>query len=81
MQGWRSRLGRLGRVHAFDYPYMQRGRRAPDHLPVLLEAHREALAEARPGHRGPVILAGKSMDARVAAAVERFVEGRPGAQS
>src|SRR6266511_4241867 len=65
MAAWAERLGTLGDVIRFDYPYMRAGRRSPDRLPVLLEAHRGALATARAGRRGPVVLAGKSMGARV----------------
>ncbi|MCO4744498.1 MAG: dienelactone hydrolase family protein [Proteobacteria bacterium] len=64
MQAWATRLGTLGRVVPFDYPYMAKGRRAPDRLPKLIEAHRERLAaERREGER--VVLAGKSMGSRV----------------
>jgi predicted alpha/beta-hydrolase family hydrolase len=76
MTAWAARLGALGEVVRFDYPYMERAkrarpgeraRRAPDRLPVLLEAHRQALAAARAAAgRTPVVLAGKSMGARVA---------------
>lgn len=65
MLGWRDRLQTLGKVIAFDYPYMQAGRRSPDRLPKLIEAHRAALASARRRHRGPVVLIGKSMGSRV----------------
>jgi predicted alpha/beta-hydrolase family hydrolase len=67
MQGWAGRLGELGKVVPFDYPYMQKGRKAPDRLPKLIEAHREALAAARRrfAKRDRVILCGKSMGSRV----------------
>ena len=65
MSAWAERLGTLGDVVRFDYPYMRAGRRSPDRLSVLVEAHREALAAARAGRRGPVVLAGKSMGSRV----------------
>lgn len=65
MTAWAERLGDLGRVVPFDYPYMRAGRRSPDKLPVLVAAHREALAAARARGDGPVVLAGKSMGARV----------------
>jgi hypothetical protein len=64
MTAWAERLGTLGRVVRFDYPYMRAGRRGPDRLPVLVEAHRAALAEAGPP-AGPIVLAGKSMGSRV----------------
>jgi uncharacterized protein len=65
MQGWAAGLGALGRVVALDYPYAREGRKRPDPLPKLVAAHREALAAARAGHSGPVVLAGKSMGGRV----------------
>lgn len=67
MRRWAERLGTLGDVVTFDYPYMKAGRRAPDRLPVLIEAHRAALDEARGRHDAlrPVVLAGKSMGSRV----------------
>lgn len=65
MRSWAERLETLGRVVAFDYPYMAAGRRTPDRLPALIDAHRMALGAARQGHPGPVILIGKSMGGRV----------------
>jgi uncharacterized protein len=66
MQDWAARLATLGVVEAFDYPYMQGKRRAPDPQPVLVRAHLAAIeqAEARhPDHE--LILIGKSMGARM----------------
>ncbi len=65
MRAWARRLEALGEVFTFDYPYMLAGRRRPDPPPVLLEAHRTALAAARVGRDGPVVLAGKSMGSRI----------------
>jgi len=65
MSAWAERLGTLGDVVRLDYPYVLAGRRSPDRLPVLVEAHRAALAAARAGRSGPVVLAGKSMGSRV----------------
>jgi predicted alpha/beta-hydrolase family hydrolase len=65
MAAWARRLAALGEVVRFDYPYMRSGRRSPDRLPVLIEAHRAALAEARGRHPGPAVLVGKSMGGRV----------------
>ncbi len=67
MMAWRKRLETLGDVAAFDYPYMRAGRKSPDRAPVLIAAHREALAAAAgdlaPGR--PVFLIGKSMGGRM----------------
>jgi predicted alpha/beta-hydrolase family hydrolase len=64
MQRWSERLESVGSVVTLDYPYMKAGRRSPDPLPKLIDAHREALREARAGH-DVVVLAGKSMGGRV----------------
>lgn len=75
MTAWAERLGTLGPVTRFDYPYVLAGRKRPDRLPVLLEAHRDAL-RALPGD-GPVFLVGKSMGSRVGChlALEEDVAG------
>lgn len=67
MRGWRDRLATLGAVETLDYPYRLAGRKAPDKLPVLVAAHRQALAAARAAHpdAGAVVLVGKSMGGRV----------------
>jgi uncharacterized protein len=77
MIAWRDRLRTLGDVTTFDYPYMRAGRRMPDRLPALIEAHRQALAAARASSAGPVFLAGKSMGGRVGChlALEERVAG------
>jgi predicted alpha/beta-hydrolase family hydrolase len=77
MRGWRDRLATLGDVTAFDYPYMRAGRKAPDKPPVLLEAHREALAAVRGKAAGPIYLIGKSMGGRIGChlALEQEVAG------
>jgi predicted alpha/beta-hydrolase family hydrolase len=81
MRAWAGRLGELGEVVTFDYPYMQAGRKAPDRLPALVAAHAAALddARARLGRERPVVLAGKSMGSRVGChlAVERAAAGDP----
>ena len=67
MQGWTRRLSTLGHVRPFDYPYMRAGRKAPDRLPKLIDAHRQELAAARaefPKSKG-IFLIGKSMGSRV----------------
>ncbi|PKN54785.1 MAG: alpha/beta hydrolase [Deltaproteobacteria bacterium HGW-Deltaproteobacteria-14] len=65
MRGWAARLGALGAVTPFDYPYMAAGRRAPDRLPKLIAAHRDALAALRSAGDGPIVLIGKSLGSRV----------------
>tara|TARA_R110002072_G_scaffold174198_5_gene329141 strand:- start:488 stop:1090 length:603 start_codon:yes stop_codon:yes gene_type:complete len=66
MDAWAAALESLGTVVRFDYPYMAAGRKAPDRLPKLLVAHREALAAAEAKHRPQrVVLIGKSMGSRV----------------
>jgi uncharacterized protein len=65
MQRWAKLLATIGVVSTFDYPYMIEGRKRPDPLPKLIAAHGKALAEARQSHRGPIVLIGKSLGARV----------------
>jgi len=66
MQNWKDRLSEIGDVEAFDYDYMQEGRKRPDPLPQLVAAHREALSKARERHpSGTTILIGKSMGGRI----------------
>jgi predicted alpha/beta-hydrolase family hydrolase len=65
MQAQQRRLATLGRVETFDYPYQVAGRKLPDRLPVLIEAHARALEAASAGHAGPKVLVGKSMGGRV----------------
>jgi uncharacterized protein len=65
MLRWAKRLTTIGNVVAFDYPYLAEGRKRPDPLPKLIEAHRAALEKARQSHAGPVVLIGKSMGGRI----------------
>ena len=65
MRGWASRLSTLGTTVAFDYPYMKSGKKTPDRPPALIAAHRQAIADARARHDGPLVLAGKSMGGRI----------------
>jgi predicted alpha/beta-hydrolase family hydrolase len=65
MKRWAALLGSIGDVVTFDYPYLAEGRKRPDPLPKLIEAHRTALEKARQAHEGPVVLIGKSMGGRV----------------
>jgi uncharacterized protein len=76
MKQWAARLATLGAVEAFDYPYMQSKKRAPDPQPVLVRAHLAAIERAEalhPDHE--LILVGKSMGSRMSchAALERPV--------
>jgi predicted alpha/beta-hydrolase family hydrolase len=64
MRRWGTRLAALGRVVPFDYPYAKAGRKSPDRQPVLVAAHRAALADARRGDE-PTVLVGKSMGGRI----------------
>lgn len=65
MVAWRDRLRTLGPIETFDYPYMRQGRKRPDQLPALIQAHRQALNDLRARAAGPIFLAGKSMGGRV----------------
>ena len=65
MKGWSGRLARVGHVRTFDYPYMQAGRRRPDHHDVLVQAHRESLTALRATEPRTIVLAGKSMGSRM----------------
>jgi uncharacterized protein len=67
MQRWKARLQEIATVVAFDYPYMQQGRKRPDTLPDLIAAHRAALAEARVNVDcdAATFLIGKSMGGRI----------------
>jgi predicted alpha/beta-hydrolase family hydrolase len=65
MRAWTERLSSIAPTVSFDYPYMREGRRAPDPLPKLVAAHREALRKLASQHGGPLVLAGKSMGSRV----------------
>lgn len=65
MNRWTHHLETLGPVVRFDYPYMQAGKKRPDPLPRLLEAHRAQLEEGIAQHGPHVVLVGKSMGGRV----------------
>jgi predicted alpha/beta-hydrolase family hydrolase len=63
MEDWTKRLSVLGTVTRFDYPYMAAGRRRPDRMPTLIDAHRDALDDW--GGEPPTVLIGKSMGSRM----------------
>lgn len=51
----------------FNFPYVEEGRRSPDRPPVLLDAWRGALQEARGRANGlPLVAGGKSLGGRMA---------------
>lgn len=79
MQGWKRRLREIGEVETFDYAYMREGRKRPDRLPQLIEAHRAALVLARQKFpaTGATFLIGKSMGGRIGChlALEEGVQG------
>jgi len=77
MQRWKKRLSEIGEIETFDYDYMREGRRRPDRLPQLVEAHRAAIAECRPNASDPIFLIGKSMGGRIGChvALEEKVSG------
>jgi uncharacterized protein len=65
MRRWSDWLATIGDVSSFDYPYLRERRKRPDPHAVLVRAHCEAIAAARRNHAGPLVLAGKSMGARI----------------
>src|SRR3954464_7847427 len=65
MQDWKKRLAAIGEVAAFDYDYMQAGRRRPDPPNELIRVHRAALQKFRPADASGLILIGKSMGGRI----------------
>jgi hypothetical protein len=78
MQSWKRRLSNIGEVETFDYDYMRKGRRRPDRLPQLIEAHRQALERAQERHpAASTMLIGKSMGGRIGCHVslEERVDG------
>lgn len=66
MVHWSGLIETLGVVDLLDYDYMKMGRKRPDPLPKLIEAHRTALEAARKKMpKSSVVLIGKSMGSRV----------------
>lgn len=64
MGAWAGRLAHHGQVHCFDYPYMAQGKRRPDPLPKLVQAHWAAASSVRTGAEA-LVLVGKSMGGRI----------------
>lgn len=71
MERWAARLASIGDVERLDYPYARAGRRSPDRLPVLVAAHRAALAAAQA--RLPLARAGPEGAGRGEGALRRLV--------
>lgn len=79
MQQWARRLGTIGRVFVFDYPYMIEKRKRPDALPHLIAAHRAELRSAKEQFKDivsslSIILIGKSMGGRIGCHLSLEVE-------
>ncbi|MCI0671887.1 MAG: alpha/beta hydrolase [Myxococcaceae bacterium] len=70
MKAWAARLGEIGPVVRFDYPYMKAGTKRPDPHDKRVAAHREALGSLK-----NVVLVGKSMGSRMGCHLA--VEGAP----
>jgi uncharacterized protein len=67
MEAFASGVARRGvSVWRFNFPYAERGTRAPDRAPVLEEAFRAVAAAARERASGPLLLGGKSLGGRIA---------------
>jgi len=65
MKAWAVRLGTLGRVTTFDYPYKAAGKKLPGRNDDLIGAHRTVAKKARSRSKAPFVLAGKSMGSRI----------------
>lgn len=65
MQDLARLLAPFGAVQTMDYPYALNGKKRPDPLPRLVEAHRAALDALAARHDGQIFLVGKSMGGRV----------------
>ena len=60
-----------------DFPYRQRGRRAPDRPPVLMAAVRSELGRVVARSGAPVVLGGRSMGGRMGSMVTAGADGSP----
>ena len=79
----RTALGLAARgivMATFDFPYITAGRRVPDRAPVLEQAWREAIGQARQEIAGvPLFIGGKSMGGRISSHVAaQGIEGLSG---
>jgi predicted alpha/beta-hydrolase family hydrolase len=63
MQRFAQSLEQIATTRCFDYPYQVAGKRLPDPLPRLIQAHATALSETP--HPEQCVLIGKSMGARI----------------
>jgi predicted alpha/beta-hydrolase family hydrolase len=63
-------VGRGLSVFRYNFPYMEQGRKRPDHAPKLLKTVRSAVSAARDEARGlPLLAGGKSMGGRMTSQV------------
>ena len=74
MQHWAKKLGAIGAVSLFDYPYMKERRKRPDPLPKLIDAHRQALVQPNRRQDGR-LLRGNHHHARTLKRTLRAVSG------
>lgn len=65
MKRYAQYLSKFGHVRSFDYPYMKAGKKRPDSLQKLIEAHRAELLAGKKQWGPHVVLAGKSMGGRI----------------
>jgi len=72
MEAIAERLGqRKIATFRYQFPYMEKGNRAPDYPPVLIKTVRSAVAAARKSARGLALIAGgKSMGGRITSIAE-----------
>ena len=66
MLRWAHLLGTIGVVRGFDYPYMAEGRKRPDPLPKLINAHRSALQDCAIRAQGQSFSLAKAWDRELA---------------
>ena len=70
MQRYAAGLAARGvRVVTFDFPYVQKGRKAPDRPEVLEEHYRGVVSAVSERFGGPLFIGGKSMGGRIASQI------------